>query len=50
MSEKEKITLMCFIRNSIALICFTILAIIFRKWWIIFFALIFWCYVEKEED
>jgi hypothetical protein len=29
------------IYNSIDLVCFTILAIVFNKWWIIFFALLF---------
>lgn len=49
MSEKERLILMCFIRNAISLICFTILAIVFQKWWIVFFSLIFWVTVEKEE-
>lgn len=49
MSDKLKLYLMCYIRNAISLICFTILSIVFQKWWIVFFALIFWCYVEKDE-
>lgn len=31
------LNLLVVIRNSISLICFTILAIIFKKWWIVFF-------------
>ncbi len=30
------------IRCAVSIICFTILAIVFHKWWIIFFTLIFW--------
>lgn len=29
------------IRNSISIICFTILAIVFSHWWIVFGALLF---------
>lgn len=29
------------VKNSITIICFTTLAIMFNKWWIIFFALLF---------
>mgnify|MGYP000673017084 CR=1 FL=1 len=36
------------IRNSISLICFTILAIIFKTWWIVFFAMLFTSYIDKE--
>lgn len=50
MSEYLKLYLICFTRNVISLICFTILAIIFQKWYIVFCALIFWCSVEKEEE
>ena len=34
------------IKNSITLICFTILAIIFGKWWIIFFSALFLSYIK----
>lgn len=36
------------IRNSISLICFTILAIVFRTWWIVFFSILFTCYIDEE--
>jgi hypothetical protein len=49
MSDELKLYLICFTRNVISLICFTILSIAFHKWWLIFFALIFWCSVEKNE-
>jgi len=50
MSEnlREKLWRYIAIRNSINLICFTILAIVFQKWWIIFFSCLFWAY-EKED-
>ena len=37
-------------RNSISLICFTILAIVFNRWWIVFFALLFLSYIGKEKN
>lgn len=37
------------IKNIIAIICFTILAIIFNKWWIIFFAIIFMTNFESDD-
>lgn len=37
------------IKNSITLICFTILAIVFQKWWIIFFALLFNVYISERK-
>ena len=30
-----------FLYNIASVVCFTILAIIFNKWWIVFFALLF---------
>lgn len=33
--------IMCIIRDIIVIICFTILAISFNKWWIIFFSIAF---------
>lgn len=32
--------------NTVKLACFTGLAIAFDRWWIVFFAIIFWTYVE----
>lgn len=36
------------IRNSISLICFTLLAIVFETWWVVFFAILFTCYIDEE--
>lgn len=37
------------IKNSIALICFTILAIIFGKWWIVFFSALFLISIKNSD-
>lgn len=44
------LNLLVVIRNSISLICFTILAIIFKKWWIVFFATLFVSYIGKDKE
>ena len=43
--------LMILVQKIIVLGCFTALAIIFNKWWIVFFSMLFWPFkeVEKEE-
>lgn len=39
------------IKNCVALICWTALAIIFAKWWIALFAIIFFCsFDSKSKD
>lgn len=43
-----KIYLMAMVKNIVALICFTILAIVFNKWWIVFFSLLFWSFITNE--
>ena len=53
MSEKElryKLNLICVIKNIINIICFTILAIIFNRWWIVFFSVIFTNYVGRDKE
>lgn len=37
------------IKNSITLICFTILAIVFNKWWLVLFSIIFWTFIERQD-
>lgn len=34
--------------NIASVVCFTILAIIFNKWWIVFFSLLFVRYISIE--
>lgn len=43
--------LLILVQKIIVLGCFTALAIIFNKWWIVFFSMLFWPFkeVEKEE-
>ncbi len=56
MTEKEKNELLLknyiaiAISNTIKLICFTLLAIYFKKWWIVFWVILFWSYTEKKES
>lgn len=38
MSERTKITIAVLLENTITIICFTILAIVFGKWWIALFS------------
>lgn len=50
MSDELKLYLICFIRNVISLICFTILSIVFNKWWIALLSILFWSGVEIKKD
>lgn len=38
------------ISNTIRLACFVLLAIAFKKWWIVFFAILFWTFLEKMKE
>ena len=38
------------VENSITLICFTILAIVFGKWWIVLFSVLFFTSIEKNKE
>lgn len=38
------------IRNCVTLICFTILAIIFKHWWIVLFSALFTTSVETSKE
>ena len=46
----KRLNTLCVVKNSINLICFTVLAIIFNKWWIVFFSLIFVTIIENGDD
>ena len=60
MNKKDKSIIVYFIltiiKNTIPMICFTILAINFNKWWISLFSILFWSSIslnnkeEKNED
>lgn len=47
---KNELYKLSVIKNSIALICFTILAIVFNHWWIVFFSILFTVTVEDKEE
>ena len=47
---KKKLNTLVIIRNSVSLVCFTVLAIVFNKWWIVFFSILFYAFVGKEEE
>jgi hypothetical protein len=58
MKEKENMTeieyhfylnLMCTIRNSISLICWTFLAIVFKIWWIALFSILFLVSIKGDD-
>ena len=42
----KNIYVACLIKNAICVICFTVLAIIFHQWWIVFFSALFLSSVE----
>ena len=44
-----KINLLCVVKNVSVLGLFTILAVVFKHWWIVFFSLLFYSYTEKEK-
>lgn len=38
------------LKNIIVIICFTILAIVFDKWWIVLFSALFYTSITSKED
>lgn len=50
MSEKIKIYIIWALKNVITLICFTILAILFNKWWIVLFSVLFYSTLKLNEE
>lgn len=44
----KKINILAAIKNCVTLICFTILAIVFKKWWIVLFSALFIVSVGKQ--
>ena len=47
---KKYISKLVVIRNSISLICFTILAMVFNNFWLVLVALLFTSYVKDETE
>ena len=49
MSDYTKMTIAVLVKNSVTLICFTILAIVFGKWWIALFGGLFLSNLEWKQ-
>lgn len=45
-----KLNLICTIKNIVAIICCTILAIVFNHWWIIFFSILLFGQVRTSNE
>ena len=50
MNDKIKLYLIWALKNITTLICFTILAIVFNKWWIVLFSALFYSSIESKGD
>ena len=46
----NKLFWLCIVKNVLALICFTVLSIVFQRWWIVLFALLFMSSVETKRN
>lgn len=49
MSDATKLSIICCLGNAITVVCFTVLSIVFNKWWIVFFSFWFFSKVELEK-
>lgn len=50
MSENLKLQWSVLIKNTITLITFSILAIVFQKWWIVLISILFWTSIESKKE
>lgn len=50
MSENLMLQIAVLLKNTVCIIAFILLAIVFNKWWIALFAVLFLTTVEKEEN
>lgn len=48
MNENTKLLIALTFSNTIRVICFTVLAMFFNKWWIILFVIFFMTYQEED--
>ena len=48
MDDGVKLLIAMWVKNSITLICFTILAIVFEKWWLVLIGVLFFTYIDKK--
>jgi|GluameStandDraft_1065615.scaffolds.fasta_scaffold16979_3 hypothetical protein len=47
-NDNKTYLIMC-LNNAVALICFTILSVVFGKWWIVLFSILFLDYFRKDK-
>ena len=45
---KQRIAMM--LENAVTMVCFTVLAIVFQKWWIVLFSAFFISYERKKVE
>lgn len=50
MSENLKLTIAVLIKNTMTLIAFSVLAIIFQKWWIALISVLFFTSIENKKE
>lgn len=50
MSEDLKLEIAVLIKNTITLIVFSILAMIFQKWWIVLISILFFNFTENKKE
>ena len=50
MSEDLKLEIAVLIKNTITLIVFSILAMIFQKWWIVLISILFFYFTENKKE
>ena len=48
MDDEAKLLIVMWIKNCIVLICFTILAVVFKEWWIVLISLLFWTFYDSD--
>lgn len=46
----NKLCIILVLKNIVSIICFTILAIVFNRWWIIFFSILFLTTIEYHSE
>ena len=50
MKDEIKLYLILTLKNIAMITCFTILAIVFKKWWIVLFSALFYSSINSKED
>ena len=50
MSDELKLVALVFAKNTAMVICFTILAIMFRHWWIVLFSALFFSGLKDKKE